>query len=128
MSGPSANQVSNPILKADLSAFVVTIRPAGPNVGQREAPIIDKDVKPLLAAAGDNLKALVLDLSDVTFMSSMGMGACIALRNQAMAAGAKVALHGLNDDLVALFKMMRFHKMFDMQKNAQTLEKWMKKL
>jgi hypothetical protein len=45
-----------------------------------------------------------------------------------MASGAKVAIHGLNSDLDALFKMMRFHKMFDMQKNAQTLEKWMKKL
>lgn len=124
----SDHTVKNPIVCAELAAFVITVKPVGPNVGQREAPIIDRDVKGLFELAGDNLKGLVIDLSDVTFMSSMGMGTCIALRNQAMAAGAKVALHGLNDDLLALFKMMRFHKMFDMQKNAQTLEKWMKKL
>ena len=76
----------------------------------------------------EHLKGLVIDLSDVTFMSSMGLGACVALRNHAVGAGAKVAIHGLNEDLAALFKMMRFHKMFDMQKNAQTLEKWLKKL
>ena len=97
-------------------------------MGQREAPIIDTDVKGLFELAGDNLKGLVIDLSDVTFMSSMGLGACVALRNHAMGAGAKVAIHGLNDDLDALFKMMRFHKMFDMQKNDQALEKWLKKL
>ncbi|MAJ47111.1 MAG: hypothetical protein CBC35_07595 [Planctomycetes bacterium TMED75] len=128
MSGPSANQVSNPILKADLSAFVVTIRPAGPNVGQREAPIIDKDVKPLLAAAGDNLKALVLDLSDVTFMSSMGLGTCIALRNEANALGAKTALFGLRPELESLFKMMRIHKLYQVQKNQAALDKWLSKL
>ena len=124
----SEHSVKNPIVRAELAAFVITIKPVGPNVGQREAPIIDRDVKGLFELAGENLKGVVIDLSDVTFMSSMGLGACIALRNQTKASGAKVAIHGLNDDLAELFKMMRFHKMFDMQKNAQTLEKWMKKL
>lgn len=128
MSSPSANQVSNPILKANLSAFVLTIRPAGPNVGQREAPIIDKDVKPLLAVAGDNLKALVLDLTDVTFMSSMGLGTCIALRNEANAVGAKTALFGLRPELESLFKMMRIHKLYQVQKNQASLDKWLSKL
>ena len=128
MSSSSANQVSNPILSAELAGFVLTIKPAGPNVGQREAPIIDKDVKPLLAAAGTNLKGLVLDLSDVTFMSSMGLGTCIALRNEANSVGAKTALFGLRSELEDLFKMMRIHKLYQVQKNQAALDKWLKKL
>ncbi|MEC9157120.1 MAG: STAS domain-containing protein [Planctomycetota bacterium] len=128
MTSPTGNQVSNPIVTAELSAFVLRIKPAGPNVGQREAPIIDKDVKPLLAAAGGNLKALVLDLSDVTFMSSMGLGTCIALRNEADAVGAKTALCGLRPELESLFKMMRIHKLYQIQKSKAALEKWLGKL
>ena len=128
MAGSSDNQISNPIVHAELSAFVLRIKPAGPNVGQREAPIIDKDVKPLLAAAGEHLKGLVLDLSDVTFMSSMGLGTCIALRNEANAVGAKIALVGLRPELESLFKMMRIHKLFQIQKNQAAMDKWLRKL
>lgn len=128
MSNDSEYRVENPILTAELKGLVLTIRPAGPNVGQREAPIIDNDVKPLLAMAGPALKGLVLDLHDVTFMSSMGLGTCIALRNAANSVGAKTAITGFRPELESLFKMMRIHKMFDIQKNDATLAKWISKL
>lgn len=128
MSTASEDRVENPILTAVLDGDVVTLRPKGPNVGQREAPIIDNDVKPLLARAGSGLKGLVLDLSDVTFMSSMGLGTCIALRNAANASGAKTAIVGLRPELESLFKMMRIHKMYDIQKNDAALAKWRSKL
>ena len=127
MSIDSDNRVENPILKAELNGTILTVRPAGPNVGQREAPIIDNDVKPLLAKAGAGLKGLVLDLHDVTFMSSMGLGTCIALRNAANSVGAKTAITGFRPELETLFKMMRIHKMFDIQKNDATLAKWLAK-
>ncbi|MCH2144579.1 MAG: STAS domain-containing protein [Phycisphaerales bacterium] len=128
MSAASEDRVDNPILVAELSGSVLRIRPHGPNVGQREAPIIDQDVKPLLASAGSGLKAMVLDLQDVAFMSSMGLGICIALRNAANAVGAKTALVGLRPELESLFKMMRIHKLYSLQKDEAALEKWLSKL
>ena len=128
MSAASEDRVDNPILSAELNDSVVRIRPHGPNVGQREAPIIDQDVKPLLARAGTDLKALVLDLRDVTFMSSMGLGTCIALRNAAHAVGAKTALVGLRPELESLFKMMRIHKLYAVQKDEPALAKWLSRL
>ena len=127
MSTESENRVENPILKAHLTGGILTIKPVGPNVGQREAPIIDNDVKPLFAKAGAGLKAVVLDLHDVTFMSSMGLGTCIAIRTAATGAGAKTAITGFRPELEQLFKMMRIHKMFDIQKNDAALDKWILK-
>jgi anti-anti-sigma factor len=128
MSTASENRVDNPILVAELDGPVIRVKPHGPNVGQREAPIIDTDVKPLLAKAGDGLKAMVLDLNDVTFMSSMGLGTCIALRNAANAVGAKTALVGLRPELESLFKMMRIHKLYEIQKDEKALAKWLSRL
>jgi anti-anti-sigma factor len=128
MSAASEYRVQNPIVVAELDENILRVKPVGPNVGQREGPIIDKDVKPLLAAAGTSLRALVLDLHDVTFMSSMGLGTCIALRNEANAHGARTALVGLCPELEKLFEMMRIHKLYEVQKSNEDLASWLEKI
>jgi len=128
MSASSEFRVENPIVIAELQDNILHVRPVGPNVGQREGPIIDKDVKPLLASSGSDLKALVLDLHDVTFMSSMGLGTCIALRNEANANGAKCAIIGLCPELQKLFEMMRIHKLYEVQKDDAAYQKWLGRL
>ena len=128
MSAASDSRVENPIVIAELDQNILRGKPVGPTVGQREGPIIDRDVKPLLAAAGSNLRALVLDLSDVTFMSSMGLGTCIALRNEANSNGAKTAIVGLRPELKSLFEMMRIHKLYAMQKSDKALDAWLAKV
>ena len=128
MSAASDSRVENPIVIAELDQNILRVKPVGPTVGQREGPIIDRDVKPLLAAAGSNLKALVLDLTDVTFMSSMGLGTCIALRNEANSNGAKTAIVGLRPELKSLFEMMRIHKLYAIQKSDKALDAWLAKV
>ena len=128
MSTTSEDRIDNPIVVAYVQGNVLHVKPMGPNVGQREAPIIDKDVMPLMNKVGANLKAIVLDLHDVTFMSSMGLGTCIALRNGANAVGSKTAIIGLRPELESLFKMMRIHKLYDIQKDDAALTKWLSKL
>lgn len=128
MSPASEHRVKNPIVVAELADNIIRVKPVGPNVGQREGPIIDKDVKPLLAAASTNLKALVLDLHDVTFMSSMGLGTCIALRNEANANGARTAIVGLCPELEKLFEMMRIHKLYEVQDSDDALDKWLARI
>ena len=62
----SEHTVNNPIVQAQLAAFVITVKPVGPNVGQREAPIIDRDVKNLFELAGENLKGLAVSYTHLT--------------------------------------------------------------
>ena len=128
MSAASDFRVQNPIVIAELDENILRVKPVGPNVGQREGPIIDRDVQPLLAAAGTKLKALVLDLNDVTFMSSMGLGTCIALRNEANSNGAKTAIVGLHPELKALFEMMRIHKLYEIHESEEKLDIWLLKI
>ncbi|MDZ4830672.1 MAG: STAS domain-containing protein [Phycisphaerae bacterium] len=99
----------------------LTVRPAGPQVGQRESPIITDEVNPFLKLAGKTLKMMVLDLSDVTFMSSMGLGMCIAFRNQAAANGAKSVLYGASKDLLQLLAMMKIEKLYTIAKSEDEL-------
>ena len=94
----------------------------GPQVGQRESPIISQEVEPYLKAAGKDLKHFIIDLQNVTFMSSMGLGVCIALRNKAAAAGAKPILFGTSPDLLKLLEMMKITQMYGFAKNQSELD------
>lgn len=91
---------------------MLRVRLVGPSVGQRESPLISEEINEFLAAAGDRLKFLVLDLSGVTFMSSMGLGVCIAARNEAARRKAQSLLTGLRPELQKVFKMMKIDQMY----------------
>jgi len=94
----------------------------GPQVGQRESPIISQEVEPYLKAAGKDLRHFIIDLKSVTFMSSMGVGVCISLRNKAAAAGAKPILFGTSPDLVKLLAMMKIDQMYKLAKDQGELD------
>lgn len=102
---------------------VMIVKPLGPNIGQREAPIMNGDVDPHLKAVGKAMKFMVLDLSSVQFMSSMGIGSCINCRNGAAALGAKPILYGANKDLRALLAMMKIEKLFAIADSRDALNK-----
>ena len=74
-------QKKTPLIEIAWNGTVLHLRPVGPNIGQREAPVIHDEVNPYYKELGKSIRAMVLDLTDVHFMSSMGLGVCIALRN-----------------------------------------------
>lgn len=104
---------------------VLTVRLAGPSVGQREVPIITDLVVPAIdeAVAKRSLRFLVLDLSDVTFVNSMGLGMFIDFRNRAAKAGGTAALVGMNQQLTDLFKMVKIEKLYTIAKDGAELNK-----
>jgi anti-anti-sigma regulatory factor len=55
-------------------------------------------------------------------MSSMGVGVCIALRNKAVAAGAKPILFGASADLAKLLAMMKIDQMYKFAKDQGELD------
>ena len=95
-----------------------------PNMGQREVPIIAAEVGEAIALLGDDAKGrcFVLDLSQVSLISSLGLGTCVDLRNTAEKAGLRPVAFGLNRHLVDLFRLMRIDRLYEMPKNQQELD------
>ncbi len=109
--------------EVDYRPSCLVVRLVGPSVGQRESPIVASEVEPYIALAGANLKRFVLDLSSVTFMSSMGIGAAVAFRNKAVAHGATAILYGMSPDLGKMLALMRVDRLYKIASNEKELQK-----
>ena len=57
---------------------------------------------------------MVLDVSSVHMMQSVGLGMCIDIRNTADAFGIKTTLVGLRGRLAELFRMLKIDRLFAM--------------
>ena len=62
-------------------------------------------------------RTLVLDLSDVTFIDSSGLGALIASL-KVIGDGGELALCGARETVASMFKLTRMNKVFRMFDNA----------
>ena len=82
MSDNGGTEPVNQQLFADLALDneVLTAHMVGPSVGGREAPIISRMVQDRINEVGNGLRYVVLDFSDVTFINSAGLGACVISR------------------------------------------------
>jgi anti-anti-sigma factor len=100
---------------------VLAVKLAGPSVGQREVPIITDQVTAAIAPYAAAVRWLVLDMSDVTFINSMGLGMCIDFRNRVTKSGAKAALVGMNQQLLDLFKMVKVDRLFTILKDGKDM-------
>jgi len=110
------------LVDIEVRSKLLYVKFMGPQIGQRESPIISLEVEPYLKAAGKDLKHFIIDIKGVNFMSSMGVGVCIALRNKAVAAGAKPILYGSSADMVKLLSMMKIDQMYRIAKDQAELD------
>ena len=102
---------------------VLTIKPAGPSLGERETLIIADDVRPAMAKHSSGLRVIVLDLSNVQIISSFGLGWCIEVRNAAWLMNVRTVLFGLNGELLELVQMMKIEKLYTIAQSAGDLAK-----
>lgn len=93
-----------------------------PSVGEREAAIIVNDITPALEERPVKAKWFVLDLSAVSVLSSMGLGMCVSLRQEARKRGMKTVLFGLNGHLRELFRMMKVERLYKVVHSKDDLE------
>src|SRR5687768_830220 len=56
----------------------------------------------------------VFDMSQVTFLNSVNIAAIIATRNRIVAAGGKVAVSNLADNIKAVFRILKLERLFDL--------------
>lgn len=87
----------------------------GPRIGEREATIVANAVNAKINEFGNKVTSLVLDFTDVQFVSSLGLGMCIDVRNTAQNCNADTAIVGLTNHLRELFEMMRLDRLFEIQ-------------
>ena len=85
----------------------------GPRIGEREASIVANAVNAKLKEYGKKVNNLVLDFSDIQFISSLGLGMCIDVRNTAENCNAETAIIGLTSHLRELFELMRLDRLFE---------------
>ena len=90
----------------------VVIRVVTPSVGQHEAPVISLEFMEAFREAPSGCKWVVIDLSAVSVVSSMGLAMCLDIRKQAKERGMKTVLYGMNAHLRGLFRMMRVERLY----------------
>jgi len=92
----------------------------GPRVGEREATVVANALNAQLKEYGDKVTSLVLDFSEVQFVSSLGLGMCIDVRNTAEQINASTTIAGLTTHLKELFEMMRLDRLFTITSNSSS--------
>jgi len=109
-----------------VTSNAVVVRLVAPSIGQHEAPIISGEIAGALAQAPPRCKHLVLDLSAVSVVSSMGLAMCIDVRKSAKEQGMKTVLFGLNAHLRGLLRMMRVERLYKIVHSKDDLAKMIK--
>jgi len=89
----------------------LVIRPVGPHLAEREVQRIREVVLPAIESAA-SLRAIVLDMREIRWMTSIGLGLCVDIRAAARDRRARSYIVGLNDELTRLFRMVRVHRSF----------------
>ncbi len=87
----------------------------GPRIGEREATVVANAINAQLKQYGSKVSSLVLDFSEVQFISSLGLGMCIDVRNTAEQSKAVTSIVGLTAHLKELFEMMRLDRLFTIE-------------
>ena len=101
----------------------VIARVVTPAIGQREAPIVETEILDALVDSPSSSKWLVMDLSAVSVLSSMGLGMCVELRRHAKERKMRTALFGLNGHLRDLFRMMKVDRLYKTVHSKDDLRK-----
>jgi anti-anti-sigma factor len=77
--------------------------------------VVANAVNAQLKQYGKKVTSLILDFSKVQFISSLGLGMCIDVRNTAEQSNASTSIIGLTCHLKELFEMMRLDRLFTIE-------------
>jgi anti-sigma B factor antagonist len=100
--------------------MVTTIEQEGNNLIARFSGRLDtaaavqtaQDVKPLMEAQN---AVIILDCTDLDYISSSGLRIFLSVRKEAAAHGSKVIVRSINDDIRQVFMMTGFISLFEIQ-------------
>ncbi len=98
----NAAPISELVLTTDGTSTETTVRCTG-RITSDTAPSLKSTVKPLFSES----KSVVLDLTNVSYMDSSGLGTIVGLYVSAKAANSQLKLINLNQRLKELFSITR---------------------
>ena len=84
-------------------------------VGRLDTPAsveVSREIQPLLDHASNTL---ILDCSEMTYISSSGLRIFLTLRKAAAAEGGKVIIEGLSSEIRQVFMMTGFLQLFEIR-------------
>lgn len=84
-------------------------------VGRLDTPAsveVSREVQPLLDKAD---RTIVLDCSEMTYISSSGLRIFLTVRKAAAAKGGRVVIKGLSSEIRQVFMMTGFLQLFEIQ-------------
>ena len=76
----------------------------------------------ILDLIDDEVKVVLLNLQDITFMNSSGMGSLVATLKAVKAKGGELALCSLSDQVRIIFELSRMNRIFQVFENSQEFE------
>ena len=76
-------------------------------IGAREAQIIEQEVRQALPSCAHRM---ALDLSQVTMMASMGLGALVSLHKACKENKGTLAVFGVKPEIMAVLQVTHLHK------------------
>lgn len=102
-----------------MSLVVKTIEPAGLLDGTK-ATVLRKQIDEILAHEVD---IVLIDLKDVTFVDSSGLGALVSALKSVRAAGKKLFLCSINAQVRMLFELTSMDRVFQIYANRDEFNK-----
>ena len=127
MSDAPGTGIQSIFAQARVEGRCLVVRLRGPSIGQREAEIITTTVEPEIEGADDLCRYLVLDMEDVEFLSSMGIGLLIDLQTRAKARKMKTVLSNVGEKLDTLLRLVKLEKVLTLCRTEQEFAKAIKK-
>lgn len=76
----------------------------------------------ILDLINSGVKIVLVNLQDITFMNSSGMGALVATLKAVKAAGGQLALCSLSDQVRIIFELSRMDRIFQVFSDRQEFE------
>jgi anti-anti-sigma factor len=86
-------------------------------VTEREAAVIREEVG---AAGPPAAWRVALDLSDVTFLASAGLGALLAINRSCREGGGRLAVFGINPDILGMIKISKLDHVLQISPDRDT--------
>ena len=72
--------------------------------------ILPEKLAPVMNDAG---KQIILDFTKLNYIASSGMRMLLMLNKKAVEKGGRVAIKGMNEDILQIFQMVGFDNIFD---------------
>jgi anti-anti-sigma factor len=107
--------VESSFIEVSHSGLAVDVRILTPQIGEREGQIIVNEI----AAAAAPGWLVAVDLSQVAFVASAGLGALVGIHNSAKAAEGRLTVYGVAPELLQMLKLTRLDKLLTIKPDRE---------